>query len=361
MLKSAYVAAITAALLAGGVALGYGLHKDVNLSLDGRAVPGGAFALTVADVLGARGIRLAEGDQVYPDLRAAAADGQQIEVRFNKPVTLIVDGTARTFTTTAKTVADLLAEQELSVADSGWVSLPASAQLPRAGLKLAVSTQKPVRLKMGEKVVKLTTAASTVAHLLAERGLNLAPEDRVRPSLDSYLTADLTVVLDRVTVRTATRTEAVEFKTVQKKNPSLWKGESRVQVAGKKGQARSTYRITEVNGKTETRVLLSQTMLREPISQVVEIGTKTTANGVGLNLARAAMWDRIAQCESSGRWNINTGNGYYGGLQFNLVAWRTNGGRDFAAYPHQATRAEQITVANRYYAKAGLRPWACKP
>ncbi|MGC3954030.1 MAG: transglycosylase family protein, partial [Propionicimonas sp.] len=76
--------------------------------------------------------------------------------------------------------------------------------------------------------------------------------------------------------------------------------------------------------------------------------------------ARAAMWDRIAKCESGNRWNINTGNGYYGGLQFNKASWNANGGRDFAALPHQASRAEQITVANRYYAKAGLKPWGCR-
>jgi len=72
------------------------------------------------------------------------------------------------------------------------------------------------------------------------------------------------------------------------------------------------------------------------------------------------MWDRIARCESTNRWNINTGNGYYGGLQFDLPTWRSVGGTDFAAYPHQATRAQQITVANRLYAQRGLQPWGCR-
>lgn len=72
------------------------------------------------------------------------------------------------------------------------------------------------------------------------------------------------------------------------------------------------------------------------------------------------MWDRIAKCESGGNWSINTGNGYYGGLQFNLGTWRSVGGTDFAAYPHQASRAEQITVANRLYAQRGLQPWGCR-
>lgn len=58
-------------------------------------------------------------------------------------------------------------------------------------------------------------------------------------------------------------------------------------------------------------------------------------------------WDRLAQCESHQQWNTNTGNGYYGGLQFSKGSWDWAGGRQYAAYPHQATRAEQIRTAER--------------
>jgi hypothetical protein len=70
-----------------------------------------------------------------------------------------------------------------------------------------------------------------------------------------------------------------------------------------------------------------------------------------------AVWDRLAQCESSGNWAINTGNGYYGGLQFDLSTWQAYGGSAFAAYPHQATREQQIAVAERLYAARGFQPW----
>lgn len=59
---------------------------------------------------------------------------------------------------------------------------------------------------------------------------------------------------------------------------------------------------------------------------------------------RLAMWERLAQCESGGNWSINTGNGYYGGLQFLLQTWRYVGG---TGYPHQATKEEQIYRAER--------------
>lgn len=68
-------------------------------------------------------------------------------------------------------------------------------------------------------------------------------------------------------------------------------------------------------------------------------------------------WDRVAQCESGGRWNINTGNGYHGGLQFAPSTWRAFGGGQFASSAHQASRAEQILVAERVLAKQGWGAW----
>jgi hypothetical protein len=67
-----------------------------------------------------------------------------------------------------------------------------------------------------------------------------------------------------------------------------------------------------------------------------------------------ATWERIAQCESGGNWHINTGNGYYGGLQFSLETWRGVGGH---GYPHQASKAEQIHRANILHRQSGFAPW----
>ena len=73
------------------------------------------------------------------------------------------------------------------------------------------------------------------------------------------------------------------------------------------------------------------------------------------------VWDALAQCESGGNWAINTGNGYYGGLQFSLATWQAYGGSAYAAYPHEATREEQIAVAERLRAARGYQPWpACR-
>ena len=88
--------------------------------------------------------------------------------------------------------------------------------------------------------------------------------------------------------------------------------------------------------------------------------------GVPLVVAPSALaasdstWDRLAQCESGGRWDIDTGNGYSGGLQFSPSTWRAFGGGEFADRAHQASRAEQIVVAERTLAEQGWGAWpAC--
>ncbi|WP_425270180.1 transglycosylase family protein [Flexivirga meconopsidis] len=84
-----------------------------------------------------------------------------------------------------------------------------------------------------------------------------------------------------------------------------------------------------------------------------------SASNAGLDLSRAGMWDRIAMCESTGNWHINTGNGYFGGLQFDIGTWLGAGGGQFAARADLATREQQITIANKVFASRGLSPWQC--
>uniref|UniRef100_UPI0018FF5519 transglycosylase family protein n=1 Tax=Streptomyces sp. NRRL F-5123 TaxID=1463856 RepID=UPI0018FF5519 len=73
--------------------------------------------------------------------------------------------------------------------------------------------------------------------------------------------------------------------------------------------------------------------------------------------ASVATWDKVAQCESSGNWAANTGNGYYGGLQFSKSTWDEFGGRIYAVYPHQATKEQQIRIGEKVLATQGENAW----
>ncbi|MFE6223359.1 transglycosylase family protein [Streptomyces sp. NPDC057854] len=73
--------------------------------------------------------------------------------------------------------------------------------------------------------------------------------------------------------------------------------------------------------------------------------------------ATASEWDRVAQCESGGNWSINTGNGYYGGLQFSASTWAAYGGTAYAATADQASKSQQIAIAEKVLAGQGKGAW----
>ncbi|MEU3554580.1 transglycosylase family protein [Streptomyces fragilis] len=80
----------------------------------------------------------------------------------------------------------------------------------------------------------------------------------------------------------------------------------------------------------------------------------------GASAADGATWDRVAECESGGAWSADTGNGFFGGLQLTQDQWKENGGLSYAASPAEASRSQQIAVAEPILAEQGATPWlAC--
>ncbi|MFF3902115.1 transglycosylase family protein [[Kitasatospora] papulosa] len=79
----------------------------------------------------------------------------------------------------------------------------------------------------------------------------------------------------------------------------------------------------------------------------------------GASAASVATWDAVAQCESGGNWSINTGNGYYGGLQFSQSSWAAAGGTQYAARADLATKGQQIAAAEKLLDLQGPGAWSC--
>ncbi|MFB8028172.1 transglycosylase family protein [Streptomyces sp. NPDC056465] len=79
----------------------------------------------------------------------------------------------------------------------------------------------------------------------------------------------------------------------------------------------------------------------------------------GASAASVDTWDAVAQCESGGNWSINTGNGYYGGLQFSQSSWAAAGGTQYAARADLATKGQQIAAAEKLLALQGPGAWSC--
>ncbi|KUL21822.1 transglycosylase family protein [Streptomyces regalis] len=101
--------------------------------------------------------------------------------------------------------------------------------------------------------------------------------------------------------------------------------------------------------RTRTTAALAGAVLLAPLGLLAATGNAAAADG--------GVWDRIAQCESGGNWHINTGNGYYGGLQFAASTWRAYGGTAYASTADQASKDQQIAVATKVQRAQGWGAW----
>ncbi|RYG77604.1 resuscitation-promoting factor [Yimella sp. RIT 621] len=176
----------------------------------------------------------------------------------------------------------------------------------------------------------------------------------------------------RPVLKTVVEHRVLAFDVVSRKDSSLAKGTTKVVQRGVAGTQKVTLTQTLLQGRISNVVVAKRETVQQPVNEVVAVGTKVAAaapsrttqapatpKATGGNTSNAGMWDRIAQCESGGNWSINTGNGYYGGLQFAQGTWAAMGGTAFAPRADLASRAQQITIANKLYAQAGLQPWGC--
>jgi hypothetical protein len=99
--------------------------------------------------------------------------------------------------------------------------------------------------------------------------------------------------------------------------------------------------------------------VRRRVAGVAVAGVATVAGGMATATSASAstVWDRVASCESGGNWSINTGNGFYGGLQFSAGTWDGFGGERYAATANRASKAQQITIAQKVLAAQGPGAW----
>ena len=350
--SSAVLATLVGVVVAAvaGTTVGYAaLSKDVTLTLDGKTRQVSAIGDTVADVLAAEGVEVTDKDLVAPSVDETVTDGSAIAVQFGRPLELAVDGDSKTYWVNSTSVASALGEIGRRF-DGADLSVSRSSSIGRSGLTLEVVTPKVVHLKLGAKDLrKRTLTALTVADVLESMGFEVDKHDKVSPSLETEIAdGDKVVVKD---IRLATKRvarEVVDAPVIEREDDSMFEGEEEVVQSGKDGVRKVTYRLRFVNGELVARKVVEADVRVKAVPTIVKVGTKEepTSNFAG----GSTVWDSLAQCESGGNWAINTGNGYYGGLQFSLSTWRAYGG---PGYPHQQSRETQIAIAEKLRAATG--------
>jgi uncharacterized protein YabE (DUF348 family) len=338
---------VLALAAAGSLTAYHGLSRTVTLSVDGKAHQVRTFGKDVDDVLASQGIKPTSHDDVVPSLSTPVADGTRIAVRLGRPVKLSVDGATRTMWTTATTVAAALDQLGVRSIDSA-LSVSRSATIDRAGMSLAVVTPKLATVKIADgRAVRHNVPARTVADYLRSVGAGVDRNDLVRPSRGAIVRDGAHIVVTKIGVRTKrVPDETVAAPVTEQKDGSMMSGETKTLRQGRDGVRAVTYKLRFRNGHLVKRSVVSARVVRAATPTVVAVGTKTVDTGV---------WDAIAACESGGNWAADTGNGYYGGLQFNLGTWHAYGG---PGRPDQQSRETQISIAEKVRdASGGYGAW----
>ena len=352
-------AGATVAVGAAATAGFFALTNTVSLTVDGDSRTVFTTADSVSELLEKRGLELTARDLVVPGPDSTLADGSEVDVAFSRPVELTVDGEADQIWTTALSVDDLLGE--LGLRSGVETSVSRSAGIGRDGISLEVRTPKQVTVEVvakNERQRSVTTTALTAGEAVEEAGVSLAEGDRVQGGADAEIADGDTIRVRKAWKQTVDDTVALPYQTVVRKDASAYVGESVVEQAGSNGSASRTVEVSYLGTQVTDRTVVARTVTRQPVDRVVREGTKARPAAPPV---AAGPWDALAQCETGGNWAINTGNGYYGGLQFSSGTWLAYGGGQYAPTANLASREQQIAIASKVRdARGGYGDWpAC--
>jgi uncharacterized protein YabE (DUF348 family) len=346
------VGALLLTLIVGG-ALAVVRHKTITLDVDGDMISLSTMSSSVGTALEDAGYPVDPKDALAPSADSSLSDGDTVVLRRARELALTVDGQPTTIWTTALTVDEAL--KQVDVSDDFAVSASRSHRLPLERTELDVVSPKTVSVSDGgAPAAEVKLAAVTVGDLLAAKNAPLEQADSVVPTADTPVTNGLTIQVTRDRTDTRVETQPIAPPENKVEDPELEKDKTVVENPGVPGERTATVEVKTVNGVEAGRTELSATVIKEPVAAVVKVGTKQASAPA---VSNASTWDAIAQCEATGNWAINTGNGFYGGLQFTQSTWEAFGGGQYAARADLASREQQIAIGEKVRAGQGWGAW----
>ncbi len=190
-----------------------------------------------------------------------------------KGVTVVVDGRVAYHKTDAETVADVLAEVDIDLAEGDLVS-PLPEQPVADGTEIVVRQAIPVTIECDGSPVDVNVIGTTVADALVAAGIDPSAGVVVEPPLDAQLSAEMTITATEVFVRIMKEDAAVAFPTVEEPDPNRYVGEREVVQEGVDGRAVRVYQLVMQGDVETTRTVKAEEVLVEPVPSVVKVGTK---------------------------------------------------------------------------------------
>jgi uncharacterized protein YabE (DUF348 family) len=352
MLRLVVGAMLMALIFAGGYAVT--AHKTVTLSIDGAPITVSTMKSRVIDVVKENGFDVGERDDLYPAGDQDVQQSETIVLRRSRPLQISLDGRgSREVWTTASTVQEALAQ--LSMTDTAPAAASRGSRVPLEGMSLPVVGPRTVMLNDGGVVRPVRLAAANVAGLLEAAGAPLLQSDTVVPAASSPVADGMQVQVTRVRVQKVTQPMPLAPDNNVVRDPTMNMSRQVVVDPGTPGTQNVTFAVALVNGVETGRLPVANVVLTPARDAVLRVGAKPGTEVPPVS--NGTTWDALSRCEAGGNWAINTGNGFYGGVQFDQNTWERNGGLRYAQRADMATREEQIAIAEVTRARQGWGAW----
>ena len=343
---------LVALTFAGGYAVS--THKTVTLTVDGKSTTVSTMKSHVIDVVQENGFDVGERDDLFPAANEPVEQSETIVLRRSRPLQISLDGRdSREVWTTASTVQGALAQ--LSMTDTAPAAASRGSRVPLEGMSLPVVGARTAQIDDGGVVRTVRVAAANVAGFLEAAGAPLQQSDTVVPAANSPVSDGMQIQVTRV--RVTRSTERVPLVPVNEVVQDVTMNMSRqvVDDPGTPGVQDVTFAVATVNGVETGRLPVANVVIVPAVDGRIRVGAKPGTEVP--EVSQGETWNALSRCEAGGNWAINTGNGFYGGVQFDQNTWERNGGLRYAQRADLASREEQIAIAEVTRARQGWGAW----
>jgi resuscitation-promoting factor RpfB len=352
MLRILVAALLVALSFAGGYAVA--VHKTVTLSIDGAPMTVTTMKSRVIDVVRENGFDVDDRDDLFPAADQQVHNTETITLRRSRPLQISLDGRAsKQVWTTASTVDEALSQ--LAMTDTAPAAASRGSRVPLGGMTLPVVSAKTVQINDGGVIRTVHLAAPNVAGLLAAAGAPLDQSDQVVPTATAPVIAGMQIQVTRIRLAKVTERLPLDPTAQRIEDPTMNMSRQIVQDPGTPGIQDVTFAVASVNGVVTGRLPVANVVITAARDSVVRVGAKPGTEVPPVS--NGLIWDALARCESGNNWAINSGNGFFGGVQFDQNTWERQGGLRYAPRADLATREEQIAIADVTRARQGWGAW----
>ena len=227
---------------------------------------------TIAKILEAAEISLNEEDVVTPSLDEKLEDTVEINIQRMHHVTINVDGEEVSTKMLGGTVKDILAQERIVLSPNMSMNVQEEDAL-KDNMNIVIESSYGVTIKHDGKEETLNARPGTVKDFLEASNITLGEDDTVTPGLDTEISEGLEIVVERVTFEEVSEVEVIPFEVVRQNNNSMAQGTESIAVAGVNGEKNITYKIKKVDGEEVEREVLKEEVTKQPVNQVVNVGT----------------------------------------------------------------------------------------